>query len=444
VRFDWRLALSVPLLAAAAWFTWSTIEQLRARRLERTDLAEISHARYGLLNASVWIAKITPILDAQIDTLDLKSANGASMRPMVRNALNRLLDDVKAKMSEKPKEGAPAQPSLFGAGNAMIANMVIGALRPHVPEYADIVLAEIGRPETRDAVKKYVRAALVDAAKRTFGEVDMRVYSAILKEYGCADAVACQQELGRRIHAADQRIAQTTWSALGACALAFLLLLTGSGGWRRTRVVALLLFTVVLLGGGILTPMLEVEAKITHLKMVFIGTPIEFSDQVLYYQSKSVLEVFRALMDTNRQEMWAVGVLVLMFSVIFPIIKLLTSTLALRFPALLRNPVAAFFALKSSKWSMADVMALAIFMSFVAFNGLIPNTMKGLLATGAEIAIPTDSSKILPGYYLFIGFCLASLFVSQRIGALLHDDAVQLHEAGRARTADGLAREEDR
>jgi hypothetical protein len=154
--------------------------------------------------------------------------------------------------------------------------------------------------------------------------------------------------------------------------------------------------------------------------------------------------VFRALMDTNRPEMWAVGVLVLMFSVIFPIIKLLTSTLALRFPALLRNPVAAFFALKSSKWSMADVMALAIFMSFVAFNGLIPNTMKGLLATGAEIAIPTDSSKILPGYYLFIGFCLASLFVSQRIGALLHDDAVQLHEAGRARTADGLAREEDR
>ena len=34
---------------------------------------------------------------------------------------------------------------------------------------------------------------------------------------------------------------------------------------------------------------------------------------------------------------------------------------------------------------------------------------------GAQVAIPTDSSKILPGYYLFIGFCLASLFLSKKL-----------------------------
>jgi len=61
------------------------------------------------------------------------------------------------------------------------------------------------------------------------------------------------------------------------------------------------------------------------------------------------------------------------------------------------------------------VMALAIFMAFVAFNGLISNTMRGLQQTGAELTIPTDSSKILPGYYLFIGFCLASLFLSRAL-----------------------------
>ena len=64
---------------------------------------------------------------------------------------------------------------------------------------------------------------------------------------------------------------------------------------------------------------------------------------------------------------------------------------------------------------MADVMALAIFMSFVAFNGLIGNTMRGLKEVGGDIVIPTDSSKILPGYYLFIGFCLASLFLSKKL-----------------------------
>jgi len=64
---------------------------------------------------------------------------------------------------------------------------------------------------------------------------------------------------------------------------------------------------------------------------------------------------------------------------------------------------------------MADVMGLVIFMAVVALNALISNTMRGLQETGAEVAIPTNSSKILPGYYLFIGFCLASLFLSRKL-----------------------------
>jgi hypothetical protein len=108
-----------------------------------------------------------------------------------------------------------------------------------------------------------------------------------------------------------------------------------------------------------------------------------------------------------------------MFSIVFPIIKLFTSTIALYRPGLLKYRVARFFALESSKWSMADVMALAIFMAFVAFDGLIPNTMKGLQGSSAQLTIPTDSSKILPGYHLFIGFCIASLLVSRRLGRLL-------------------------
>jgi uncharacterized membrane protein (DUF485 family) len=180
--------------------------------------------------------------------------------------------------------------------------------------------------------------------------------------------------------------------------------------------VVLLLFCVVLLVGGVLTPMLEVEAKISRVSMTFMGEPIAFADQVLYFQSKSVLEVFHALITSSRPDMWVVGVLVLMFSIVFPTLKIFTSALYLYKPGLLReNRVARFFALESSKWSMADVMALAIFMAFVAFNGLIANTMSGLKATGANLAIPTDSSKILPGYVLFIGFCMASLFLSRKL-----------------------------
>jgi hypothetical protein len=203
---------------------------------------------------------------------------------------------------------------------------------------------------------------------------------------------------------------------LGVTALAFVLLLTSGPVLRASSALVLLLFCTVLLVGGVFTPMLEVEARIAHLQMTFLGQPITFTDQVLYFQSKSVLEVFRALVTTGRPDMWVVGVLVLMFSVVFPILKLTASTLCLYRPGLaLENRLVRFFALESSKWSMADVMALAIFMSFVAFNGLIPHAMGGLEGSGAQLTIPTDASKILPGYHLFIGFCLASLFFSRKL-----------------------------
>src|SRR5262249_17717820 len=146
-----------------------------------------------------------------------------------------------------------------------------------------------------------------------------------------------------------------------------------------------------------------------------LGEPIAFQNQSLYFQSKSVLEVFRTLITMGRPEMWFVGVLVLMFSVVFPVLKLVTLGFCLHKPSLLRNRVVKFLALDSSKWSMADVMALSIFMSFVSSTGLIANALNRLNESGADLLIPTNSSTILPGYYLFIGFCLASLVLSKRL-----------------------------
>jgi Paraquat-inducible protein A len=409
-----RIAAGVFLLAAAIAFTWLTIDGLSARRKLRTELAEISHVRYGLLSADRWVEKIVPILEAKIDTLDLK-ADRSNLRPAVEKALYRLLDDVKAKAGATDSQSSGSG-GLFGQANTLMANLMVGAVRPHIPEYADMVLAELGKPETKDAVKKYIKSALADGAKNTFGNVDMRWYNDILKAHGCADAVACQQELGTRIAALDAKVSYDYLAVLASSALGFLLIATGRPILRRSGTVILLLFCVVLLAGGVLTPMVEVEAKLSRLGMTFLGEPVAFSDQVLYFQSKSVLEVFQTLIHIGRPDMWFVGVLVLTFSVIFPVLKIFTLAFCLYRPAMLReNRVARFLGLESSKWSMADVMALAIFMSFIAFNGLLTNAMSGLQQTGAQLVIPTDSSKVLPGYYLFIGFCLASLFLSKKL-----------------------------
>jgi len=423
--FDFRFAIALLLLAPAAIFAWRTVDGLASRRVLRTDLAELGHVRFGVLNADRWVEKILPILNGKIDALDLTAESRASLRPTVEKALYRLLDQVKDQMAPKPAPSQAGAPPARGAGlaggfaaqaQALVANMMIANLRPRVPEFARVVLVELGRPENKEAVKKYLAGVLAEGAKNTFSAVDMSEYSAILRKYGCADAAACRVELGNRIREADDRIARWYLTALGAVALAFVLLLAGKRAPRWFDVLVLLLFCVVLLAAGIMSPMIEVEARISQLTLTFLGQPISFPEQVLYYQSKSVLEVFRTLIDIGKPEMWVVGMLVLMFSVVFPTLKILTLGCCLGRPDWLRKyGIVRFFALESSKWSMADVMALAIFMSYVAFNGVISSAMGSLQAPGAQLVIPTDSSQILPGFYLFIGFVLASLFLSWKL-----------------------------
>lgn len=416
--FPLRLAASILLLVPAIWFSWQTIDGLSERRDLRTDLAELEHVRYGLLSADQWRAIIGPILNAQVDKLDLKGQS-KNLRPMVEHSLNSLLDNIKAQMSAPKPANSKATPAPGGlTAPPMLVNMIINSLRPHIPEYTDVVLAELAKPQNQKAFKESVRSVMTDAVKNTFSTVDMTTYSAILKRHGCSNAPACQQELRNRIREADARGNMQYLTVLVSAALAFLLLTVGQQVLSRATVLVLMLFCITLLIGGLLSPMIEVEVRITQLNATLLGAPIEFHNQLLYYRSKTVLEVFKTLIEMHRPAMSVVAVLVLLFSVIFPALKMLALSASLIQPSLLRKSrLVRLLAFELSKWSMADVMVLAIFMSFVAFNGVIEGGMAGIREAPAvqQLVLPTNSSTILPGYYLFIGFCIASIYLSKKL-----------------------------
>jgi hypothetical protein len=410
---DFRLLVGVILLVPAIWFSWKTIDGLAARRVLRTDLAEITHARYGILSADQWRAIIGPMLNAQVDKLDLKGQS-KSLRPMVERSLYALLDNIKTQMTS-PNPTAPAKPT---GVPPMLVNMIVASLRPHVPEYTDVVMKEIGKSQTQEGFKDSIRGVLNDAVKNTFSSTDMTTYNAILKQYGCASGAACEATLGQQIAEADSKLTRYYLIVLAAAALGFIVLMVGRRTLSRGAVVVLMLFCIAMLAGGVLSPMLEVEVRITKLDATLLGMPIEFRDQSLYYRSKTVLEVCQTLIQMGRPEMTLVGVLVILFSVVFPVLKMLALGASLFRPALLRtNRLVRLLAFELSKWSMADVMVLAIFMSFVAFNGVIGSAWDGLrdMPNIQQVLIPTNASKTLPGFYLFVGFCVSSILLSKKL-----------------------------
>ena len=73
-----------------------------------------------------------------------------------------------------------------------------------------------------------------------------------------------------------------------------------------------------------------------------------------------------------------------------------------------------FFVLKSGKWSMADVMVIAIFMAYIGFNGIITSQLGHLSSADQELVImTTNGTSLQPGFYLFLTYTLLALFLSE-------------------------------
>ena len=146
-----------------------------------------------------------------------------------------------------------------------------------------------------------------------------------------------------------------------------------------------------------------------------IGETISFKNQVIFFQSKSIVDVVVLLIRTGKYDSILVGALILCFSIVFPISKLVSTGLYINGSRpWMRGRVVHYFAFYSGKWSMADVMVVAIFMSYIGFNGILNDQMSDLnINTSSFTSIATNRTSLQPGYVVFVAFVLFGLLLSQ-------------------------------
>jgi uncharacterized paraquat-inducible protein A len=146
------------------------------------------------------------------------------------------------------------------------------------------------------------------------------------------------------------------------------------------NVIALLLTTVSigLLIPGLTQPVLTIVASIDLL-----GVPRE-----IFRQTQSVLEAVRTLHEADND---FVAGLILFFSITVPFLKALALVIILS----LRNPAARYrlylMVRSLSKWAMADVFAVGVFIAMLAAQGT--DNLNGVAG---------------PGFYYFTAYCLVS------------------------------------
>jgi hypothetical protein len=117
-----------------------------------------------------------------------------------------------------------------------------------------------------------------------------------------------------------------------------------------------------------------------------------------------------------------VAFLIFSFSILIPILKLVFSFVALARKRTPKSKVAKFIVFKSGKWSMADVMVVALFMAYIGFSGVINSQLTQLeRASGTLEVFTTNNSTLQLGFYLFTAYSVVGLLLASNLAKAIRN-----------------------
>jgi len=405
-----RLILSLIIIIASVILCQQIISNSLSNQQNKNDYAELNSAKYGLLSIDEWKRQVTEILAEEINKLYLSKENERVLRKHIEVLLNTLIDDVDKKI--RAENAATAGGRITQSFLNIFVKLDV--IKKGIPEYANAIIHEMTKPETRHQIKSVLNKQLEQYSAQTFDIQDAPLLSRILLRTDSKDIEGARIELIGQISAKHGLIIRE--AALLIMLSVVLFALSGFSKLPLTpsRYIFLILSLVILLIAGVTTPTIDMEATISQMNFMLIGHPIHFENQVLYFQSKSILDVFWIMITHKDIQMKLVGILLITFSIVFPLLKIVSSLgYYFNYHQARENPVIKFFVLKSGKWSMADVMVVAIFMAYIGFNGIITSQLGHLSSNSQELVIlTTNATALQPGFYLFLTYTLLALLLT--------------------------------
>ena len=259
-----------------------------------------------------------------------------------------------------------------------------------------------------------------ELAQQTHGSrADASNLRKLLAKYDASGIDDFNRKTARLVASLQDRIYLLSFAMIGTMVFFLLLWLAvfifKQESLRKSLFIFSIVLAVVVLIVGVTTPMIEIDARIKKIDIFLLGERLQFHDQVLFFQSKSILDVVRILLDTKKVDSIVVGILILMFSILMPIMKLLATEIYFMGNQRIKSSrVVNWLAFKSGKWSMADVTVVAIFMAYIGFKGILDNQLQNLNnKTETLTSVATNLTSLQPGFTVFLGFVLYGLALSE-------------------------------
>lgn len=406
------MIILLPLVIFSAYCGFQVHENSTRRAGMKDDFSQANSIIYGIFSINNWRDEIKEILVEQIDAFELTEEQDSLLRVQINQTLNKLIDQAKS-MVEERDEGLKNKLRKW----AVDLFVDWDGLRQQVPEFTNTIMTEIKKRETKEDLKTIAKQKVQEYASKIEDDSLTTYLESIYQKY----EVDNRPDLNSIIKTKTEKLQKTTYNytyIMLGCIGVFLIPWFFTGRYPDLRKPLFLLSVALAMATlltGLTSPMIEIDARIKEIDFTLIDRHIVFKDQILFYRSKSILQVVGLLFQSSRIDSKLVGVLVLAFSVILPISKLISTGLRLlNIGRISRTKLVEWLAFYSGKWSMADVMVVAIFMAYVSFDGILDEQLK-MIDRDSQIltSITTNLTSLEPGFILFFSFVLYGLVLAQ-------------------------------
>jgi hypothetical protein len=381
----------------------------------RRDYSTTNNVSFGILSINKWRDLVIASVSGEIQDFTLTPAEKDSLDKEVAQLLNGLIDKGDSAMNaHKTTIGGKLQQLAY---HAFVRKR---QLHKMVPDFSHKLTNEMLEPGSKRRLKYLAQNKLQDLGQDIYDsskDAEQKTLDSIYQRYHLDSDSAFQKYTDTTLPALQHTTYIYTYSIL-----AVVLLVVGL--WyllrkQRHLYVAFYILSIaialVLLFVGLTTAMIDIDARINSLNFQLLGETVSFKNQVIFFQSKSILDVVKILLSTGKYDSIFVGILILTFSILFPIAKLFSTGISLLSRRKwAKNKLIHYFAFQSGKWSMADVTVVAIFMAYIGFNGILQSQMSYLNhQSDAFTSIATNQTSLQPGYIIFVTFVLFGLTLSQ-------------------------------
>ena len=402
-------------LCAEGYFGWRLHQLSDAQENIKGDYCNINSIRFGLFSVEQWRDDVTHIVNHQVRHFKLTAEQKHELQVEVEEILIAVIDKAE-ELINKP------QTTMGGKIKKLAVKTFVNTdkIKAQVPDLAKEVIAKVYNRDNKNKLSKMALQKFNQVQKNHYIDSSTTASDSLTALMYNKYNVTSHKDFDNKLTAALENIRTTTYNysfAMLGCVVIVLMLwwlLRKRVDLHATLFVMSLMFAFILLSVGLTASMIEVDARIQSFDFVFLGEHVVFKNQVMFFQSKSILDVVEVLVKQPGIDSICVGILILVFSIIFPIMKLSSTGIhLLSQKKLAENKIIKYFAFQSGKWSMADVIVIAILMTYIGLNGLLENKLANLnLRSDFLTIISTNNTALQPGYIIFICFVLYGLILS--------------------------------